>query len=114
MDDREWMYTGRRSRNDYTMDWVNRTTAFLTHAFGEAARGEMLVLCPCSKCTNRKRQNMDNMRKYLVKNGFTLNYTQWVHHGEAHRMREETVRPRIEDLDSDARVVDMLDDFHEA
>jgi hypothetical protein len=114
MDDREWMYTGRSSQSDYTMDWVNKTDAFLNHAFGEATRGEMLVLCPCSKCANMKRQNRDNMAKHLVKNGFTLNYTRWVHHGEAHRMREEAVRPCVEDFDADAGLVDMLDDFHEA
>jgi hypothetical protein len=114
MDDREWIYTGCSSQSDYSMDWVNKTDAFLNHAFGEAARGEMLVLCPCSKCVNRKRQNRDSMWRHLVKNGFTPNYTWWVHHGEAHRMREEAVRPRLEDFDADARVADMLDDFHEA
>jgi hypothetical protein len=66
---------------------VNKTDAFLNHAFGEATRGEMLVLCPYNKCANRKMQNTDNMAKHLVKNGFTPNYTQWVHHDEAHRMR---------------------------
>jgi hypothetical protein len=54
------------------------------------------------------------MGKHLVKNGFTPNYTRWVHHGEAHRMREEVVRPRVEGFDADAGVADMLDDFHEA
>jgi len=29
-------------------------------------------------------------------------------------MRDEVVRQRIDDLDFDAGVVDMLDDFHEA
>jgi hypothetical protein len=93
---------------------VNKTDAFLNHAFGEAARGEMLVLCPCSKSENKKRQNRDNMAKHLVKNGFTPNYTRWVHHGEAHRMRKEVVRPHVEDFDADAGLVDMLDDFHES
>ena len=53
------------------------------------------------------------MGKHLVKNGFTLDYTWWVHHGEAHRMREEVVRPRVEAFDADAGVADMLDDFHQ-
>jgi hypothetical protein len=114
MDNREWMYMGCSSQSDYTMDWVNKTDAFLNHAFGEAARGEMLVLCPYSKCANRKRQNRDNMAKHLVKNGFMPNYTQWIHHGEAHHMREEAVRPRVEDFDADAGLANMLDDFHEA
>ena len=29
-------------------------------------------------------------------------------------MREEVVRPRVEDYDADARVADMLNDYHEA
>jgi hypothetical protein len=29
-------------------------------------------------------------------------------------MREEVVRPRVEDFDADAEVADMLGDFHEA
>ena len=54
------------------------------------------------------------MGKHLVKNGFTPDYTRWVHHGEAHRMREEVVRPRVEAYDADAGVADMLDDTHQA
>jgi hypothetical protein len=53
------------------------------------------------------------MGKHLVKNGFTPDYTWWVHHGEAHRMREEVVRPCMEAFDADAGVENMLDDFHE-
>ena len=52
------------------------------------------------------------MGKHLVKNGFTPDYTRWVHHGEAHCMREEVVRPRVEAFDAGAGVPDMLDDFH--
>ena len=54
------------------------------------------------------------MGKHLLKNGFTPDYTRWVHHGEAHHMREEMVRPRVEDYDADAGVVDVLNDYHEA
>jgi hypothetical protein len=53
------------------------------------------------------------MGKHLLKNGFTPDYTRWVHHGEAHRLREEVVRSRVEDFDAAAGVADMLDDFHE-
>jgi hypothetical protein len=83
-------------------------------AFGEAAKGASETLCPCSKCANRKRQNKENMGKHLLKNGFMPDYTRWVHHGEAHHMREEVVRPRVEDYDGDVGVGDMLNDFHEA
>ena len=114
MDDREWMYTGHRSKVDFTKEWMCKTDEFLESAFGEAGGGPIKALCPCSKCANRKRQNKVNVGKHLVNNGFTPNYTRWVHHGEGHRMREEVVRTRLEGFDADAGVADMLDDFHEA
>jgi hypothetical protein len=52
------------------------------------------------------------MGKHLVKNGYMLGYTWWIYHGEAHRTREEVVRPRVEAFDDDAGVPDLLDDVH--
>jgi hypothetical protein len=49
----------------------------------------------------------------FLKNGFTPDYTRWVHHGESHRLREEVVRLRVEDFDPAVGVTDILDDFHE-
>jgi hypothetical protein len=63
-------------------------------------------------CKQKKKNKVD-MGKHLLKNGFTPDYTRWVHHGEAHRLREEVVRPHVEDFDAGAGVEDMLDDFHE-
>jgi hypothetical protein len=51
--------------------------------------------------------------EHICKNVFTPDYTRWIFHGEAHRTREEVVRQRIEDYDVDARVADMLNDYHE-
>jgi hypothetical protein len=67
----------------------------------------------CKQKKGKTRWTWVNMGKHLLKNGFTPDYTRWVHHGEAHRLREEVVRPRVEDFDAGARVADMLDDFHE-
>jgi hypothetical protein len=52
------------------------------------------------------------MGKHIVKFGFTPGYHQWIHHGEADRIREEVVRPWLEAFDDDAGVADMLDDTH--
>jgi hypothetical protein len=68
----------------------------------------------CSKCKNKRIENKDTMGKHLVKNGFMPHYIRWVHHGEAHRMREEVVRQRVEAYDAAAGVADMLDDAHQA
>ena len=103
MEDRQWMYTGRRSRDDYDLDWVRRTDGFLKHAFGQAAaKGHSLVFCPCGHCDNRRRVNQDTMGRHLVHHGYTLGYYRWIHHGEVDRIREEVVRPRLEAFDDDA------------
>jgi hypothetical protein len=114
MDDCEWMYTGRSSQGQLTHEWIDKTDAFLEWAFGEAAKGASAIPCPCSKCANRKRKTKKVMGEHLCKNGFTVDYTRWVYHGEADCMREEVLRPRVEDYDGDAGVADMLDDFHKA
>ena len=114
MEDREWMYTGRASQGQVTNEWIDKTDAFLERAFGVAAKGASKICCPCSKCANRKRQTKKVVGEHLWKNRFTADYTRWVYHGEADRMRVEVVRPSVENYDADAGVVDMLNDYHEA
>jgi hypothetical protein len=97
MEDREWMYTGRRGRNDVTTEWIRKTNDFVERAYGEAAKGASLVPCPCSKCANRKRKPKKAMVEHIWKNGFMPGYTRWIFHGEAHRTREEVLRQRVED-----------------
>ena len=108
------MYTGRASQGPVTNEWIDKIDAFLEWAFGMATKGASKIWCPCSKCANRKRQMKKVMGEHLWKNGFTADYTQWVYHGEANCMREEVVRPCVEDYDADAGVADMLNDYHEA
>jgi hypothetical protein len=114
MEDREWMYTGRRGRNNVTTEWNRKTGDFVERAYGEAAKGASLVPCPCSKCANRKRKPKNAMVEHIWKNGFMSGYTRWIFHGEAHRTREEVLRQRVEDYDADVGVVDMLNDYQEA
>ncbi|XP_072151358.1 uncharacterized protein [Setaria viridis] len=113
MDDREWMYTGRSSQSSLTDEWIEKTDAFLELAFAKV-KGASITWCSCSICANMRRQTKEVMGKHLCKNGFTTHYTRWIYHGEADRVREEVVRQRIEDYDDDARVGDMLNDYHEA
>ena len=111
MENHDWMYTGHASM---TPEWMTKTNAFLEHSFGEAARGSSRMPCPCSKCDNRVRKNRKNVGEDLCKYGFTPNYTCWIHHGEADRIREEVVRPCLEAFDGDVGVADWMDDFQEA
>jgi hypothetical protein len=66
MEDHEWMYMGRRGRNDVTPEWIRKTDDFVEWAYGEAAKGASLVPCPCNKCANRKKKTKeDHGRTYL-------------------------------------------------
>jgi len=111
MADREWMYTGFASKSS---EWVRGTDAFLEHAFGPAAKGSSQMPCPCSKCKNKKKKRKRAVGVDIHNNGFVPNYTRWIHHGEHHRIREEVVRPLLEEYDADAGMADMMADFHEA
>jgi hypothetical protein len=101
---------GGKRRGQVTPEWNRKTDNFVEWAFGEAATGASLVPC---KCANRKRKTKKVMVEHIWKNGFTPDYTRWIFHGEAHHMREEVVRQRVEDYDADAGVADMLNDYHE-
>jgi hypothetical protein len=108
------MYTGHVGRNDVTPKWIRKANDFVERTYGEAAKGASLVPCPCSKCVNQKRKLKKSMVEYIWKNGFMSGYTRWIFHGKAHRTREEMLRQRVEHLDADVRVADMLNDYHEA
>ena len=62
-------------------------------------------------CVDKQRWSWVNI---FCKNRFTADYTQWIYHGEADRMRDEVVRQCINDYDVDAGIGDMLNDYHEA
>jgi hypothetical protein len=114
MANREWMYTDHVGRNDVTPEWIRKTDDFVERAYDEADKGASLVPCLCSKCANRKTKSKNSMVEHIWKNGFMSGYTRWIFHGEAHRTRQEVLRQRAEHYDADARVADMLNDYHEA
>jgi hypothetical protein len=114
MEDREWLCMGCVGRNDVTPEWIRKTDSFIEQGFDEASKGASLVPCSCSKCANKKRKTKKAMIKHIWKNEFMPDYNRWIFHGEAHRMREEVVRQRVEDYDADAEVADMFNDYHDA
>jgi hypothetical protein len=94
MEDREWIYTGHRGRNDITPEWIRKTDDFVERAYGEAAKGASLVPCPCSKCANQKRKSKKVKVEHIWKNGFTPDYTRWIFHSEAHHTRMLSREPQ--------------------
>ncbi|XBH92237.1 hypothetical protein VPH35_083407 [Triticum aestivum] len=87
-EDRNWMYTGRQSRDSITPEWVEKTTEFVERAFRGVPPERLGVgmLCPCARCRNRNRRPRTKyaMQLDLGRNGFMPGYTVWVHHGEGH------------------------------
>jgi hypothetical protein len=111
MEDHQWMYTSQRSKLDFDDGWKDKTNDFLEFAWANS-RGHLLW-CPCTKCDNKRGVSKEDMGRHLLNNGFTKDYNVWIYHGEARRMREEVVRPRLEACDDDAGVVDMLEDANQ-
>jgi hypothetical protein len=106
------MYMGFESKS---VEWVRGTDNFLKKAFSEAvAKGSFRMPCPCTKCKNQKKKDYTHMYKDIFANGYVPNYTRWVYHGEHHRIREEVVRPQLEEFDADAGMADWMADVHEA
>jgi hypothetical protein len=89
-EDRGWMYTGCRSKDNISQEWIDKTTDFLDHAFARNI-GHFGVMCPCNQCYNRRPQIRSKMVEHLVKNGFQLGYTVWVHHGERGQSRADVI-----------------------
>ena len=111
MDNRDWMYTAWRGKRDYDTEFIYKVDEFLKKAF---QLGQSKAPCPCSKCENKLYQTKLKIGQHICNNGFVANYTRWICHGEARRARDEVVRQRIEEYDSNAGCGDMLDDFHQA
>ena len=107
MNGREWMYTGRPSQASMTHEWIYKTNDFLEGAWAHA-EGASVMWCPCSSCANKKRKTKKVMGQHLCKYGFMPDYTWWTFYGEAHRMRDEVVRQRIDDCDADGGIASTL------
>ncbi|KAL6643327.1 hypothetical protein ACP70R_018992 [Stipagrostis hirtigluma subsp. patula] len=113
-DGRSWMYTGRRSRDDISDEWMQKTTEFVDRAFSGDTQDR--VLCPCNYCGNSRPQMRNTMVSHLCRHGFCSDYEVWVCHGETAQTRADTVRRRIEETNDQEtdRMDDMIDDVREA
>ena len=112
--DRSWMYTGRRNRDEISEEWMQKTTEFVDQAFARESQDH--VLCPCNYCGNSRPQMRQTMVSHLCKHGFCPDYDVWVYHGETGQVREDVVRQCIEEMnDHEAgRLDDMIDDVRDA
>jgi hypothetical protein len=114
-EDHGWMYTGHRSKDNISREWIDKTTEFLDHVFARNT-GHFGVMCPCNRCYNRRPQIRSKMIEHLVKNGFRPGYTVWVHHGERGQSRSDVICQRTNDGGgyNENRIPEMVDDVRHA
>lgn len=55
---------------------------FMEFACKNILDGQTEIACPCKKCHNLARKNIDLVKQHLVVNGFTPSYTVWIFQGE--------------------------------
>jgi hypothetical protein len=79
-EDRGWIYSGWDKEENYTDEWMDKTTTFLDCAFFLLK----IVWCPCRRCQNtRWLEDKTTIAIYLCKNGFILGYVVCKFHGES-------------------------------
>ncbi|XP_024023057.1 uncharacterized protein LOC112092090 [Morus notabilis] len=91
--DKSWIYVTNRISETY-MDGVRR--------FIEQARNHLdadgKCRCPCKKCLNCFFHHIDIVERHIFVRGFSLNYINWINHGE----EETDTTPNVQDEDYDA------------
>jgi hypothetical protein len=109
-----WMYTSRRSKDNISQEWIDKTIDFLDHAFVRNT-SHFGVMCPCNRCYNRHPQIRSKMVEHLVKNGFRPRML-WVHHSECGQHRVDVIRQRTDDGGgyNENRIPEMVDDVRHA
>ena len=86
--DRQWMYN---SRTRLAPEFVRGVQEFALAALSKPevvtidARGRNCIPCPCKKCQNLYRRDVETMKIHLYKSGFSALYEVWYKHGEVER-----------------------------
>lgn len=74
--DRSWINSNRLSD-----EYQNGITEFLEFV-KENNPDTTMYLCPCNRCLNMVKKNVDDIRDDLICDGFLKSYTHWRWHGE--------------------------------
>jgi hypothetical protein len=105
-EDHCWMYDGWKKNGAYTNEWWEKTDDFIDRAFSLVTTPK--IRCPCMKCQNVRCVNRVILMKYLIKNGFTIDYETWVFHGEKY------TAVAVEESMIDRAGADMMDEMLKA
>ncbi|XP_073153787.1 uncharacterized protein [Henckelia pumila] len=74
--DKEWM-----SKNRLSPEYDIGVESFLKFALKNTDDPDAIP-CPCAKCGNIKKKNVQTIRAHLYSNGIDLTYHTWIWHGE--------------------------------
>ncbi|XP_058211822.1 uncharacterized protein LOC131324005 [Rhododendron vialii] len=79
--DKSWMKLGSTAHGRTSQLYFDGVNSFLEYA---AAVGDRQgnILCPCRKCVNCRRQNLQEVHLHLFQYGIVQSYTTWHEHGE--------------------------------
>ncbi|XP_073152786.1 uncharacterized protein [Henckelia pumila] len=74
--DKEWM-----SKNRLSKEYDVGVESFLKFALKNSNNPDAIP-CPCARCGNLKKKNVETIRAHLYFNGIDLTYHTWIWHGE--------------------------------
>ncbi|XP_073057309.1 uncharacterized protein [Primulina eburnea] len=74
--DKEWMFKDRVSH-----EYEFGVESFLQFAV-KNTKDPDTISCPCTKCGNLKKRNVETIRAHMYSNGIDLTYHTWIWHGE--------------------------------
>ncbi|KAM7278560.1 hypothetical protein ACFE04_005694 [Oxalis oulophora] len=87
--DKSWI-KGVRTSDDYRKG----VQAFIDFSHINAVRSQ--IKCPCLKCCNLKRLNIDIVHQHILSYGFLSGYTTWTFHEEQHHTSIHPTIPSAE------------------
>ncbi|XP_073131634.1 uncharacterized protein [Henckelia pumila] len=106
--DKDWM-----SKNRLSHEYEVGVESFLQFALRNATNPNKIP-CPCTRCGNLQKKNVDIIRAHLCFNGIDLTYHKWIWHGEGYTinnsMRDEQKSFAEEPID---KVHDAFDSYAE-
>ena len=85
---------GRLFSSEY-IEGVNVFMSFIQEKFSEIVE----ILCPYSRCLNRKYLGQALVKKHISMYGMDSTYSRWIHHGE--NLNPEVNMPQVDVHDSD-------------
>ncbi|KAK9062613.1 hypothetical protein SSX86_019801 [Deinandra increscens subsp. villosa] len=109
--DKSWTKLRNRTSKDFITGLHNFINIARNHVNSEGK-----ACCPCKRCVNRNREDMDTIIAHVQQYGFLQAYVTWVHHGERYANEAEVAaiyskKPRIEE--EIGEMFDVYDDLRE-